>query len=68
MKKKLLKKLNLNKQTIVHLSEKDSDRVLGGASAGITCTGPTYTEAGPPLSCIGEACFPTGSPCPIPKI
>jgi len=65
VKKKLSKKLNLAKETIAHLSVDDSGRVVGGASAGITCTGATYTEDGPILSCIGEACFPTGSPCPI---
>jgi hypothetical protein len=67
MKKKLAKKLNLNKQTIVHLSEEDSGSVKGGASAGITCTGWPYSvEIW--MSCVGEACFPTGSPCPIPEI
>ncbi len=61
MKKKLLKKLNLNKQTIVHLSEEDSGSVKGGKTAYATCL---YSIGGPVNTCE-TACFPTGSPCPI---
>jgi hypothetical protein len=64
MKKKLSRKLDLAKETIAHLSVDESGRIVGGATAGITCTGwPNSVEIW--MSCIGEACFPTGSPCPI---
>ncbi len=59
--KKFDKKLTLNKKTVTNMSDWEMNQQRGGISLAIC----TEDWGAGQTSCIGEACMPTGSPCPI---
>ena len=60
MKKQITNKLQLSKETLRHLSERDLQGAVGGATYACTPTGLTYCFQCPTESCI------TGGSCTTP--
>lgn len=60
MKKQITSKLHLNKETLRHLSERDLQGAVGGATYACTPTGMTYC-----FQCPSESCL-TGPSCTTP--
>ncbi|HKR63194.1 MAG TPA: class I lanthipeptide [Thermoanaerobaculia bacterium] len=58
MKKQIVSKLHLNKETLRHLSERDLQGAVGGATYACSPTGLSYCFQCPTESCItGDSCL-----------
>jgi len=58
VKKQIVSKLHLNKETLRHLSERDLQGAVGGATWACTPTGLSYCFVCPTESCItGGSCL-----------